>query len=50
MRETIAEATDLLNRVVQVSPEVKSTAKNLAQKIVEESMNFDLTEAQLLTE
>ena len=44
MKKTIAEATDLLNRVVQVDPEIEGKTKALAQKIVEETMDFDLAE------
>ena len=47
MKGTIQEATDLLNRVIQVSPEVDSTARSLTQKIVDESMDFDLSESQV---
>ena len=47
MKKTIQEASDLLSRVVQVNPEADSTARTLTQKIVEESMGFDLTENQV---
>ena len=46
MKQTIQEATDLLNRVVQVSPDLESTARRLTQQIVTDSMDFDLTETQ----
>ena len=46
MKNTIEEATDLLTRVVQVDPEVNAKAKELTEKIVSESMDFDLTEVQ----
>ena len=46
MKKTIQEATDLLSRVVQVNPEVDNTVRILAQKIVEESMSFDLPEVE----
>jgi hypothetical protein len=46
MKSTIAEATDLLNRVVQVSSEVDATARTIAQQIVTESMDFDLMDSQ----
>lgn len=44
MKKTIAEATDLLNRVVQVDPEIEGKTKALTLKIVEETMEFDLAE------
>ena len=47
MKSTIAEATDLLNRVVQVNSGVDTTAKTIAQQIVKESMDFDLTNSQV---
>lgn len=43
MKTTIQEATDLLTRVVQVNPDVDAKAKQLTEKIVAESMDFDLT-------
>ena len=46
MQKTIKEATDLLNRVVQVNPEVDSISRSLTNKIIEESMEFDLAENQ----
>ena len=43
-KKTIQEASELLSRVVQVNPKADSIARTLTQKIVEESMGFDLTE------
>lgn len=44
MKKTIHDASDLLNRVVQVSSDIDDKAKSYTEKIVSESMGFDLTD------
>ena len=43
MKQTMQEATDLLHRVIQVSPDAEETARKLAEQIVTETMDFDRT-------
>ena len=45
MRKVISEAQELMERVVQVNPQMNSVSNGLMQQMVTDSMKFDVSEA-----